>query len=96
MAAAFGYSRQAYYQAAAALAESGLDGLVLAKPGPRGGHKLTGEILAWAEHLTGALSRDQPGRAAAAQRARRLPPYQSLLLRTGSLDATPPTRIAFP
>src|SRR5512142_1380895 len=48
-AAAFGYSRPSYYQAAAALAESGLDGLVPAKPGPRGGHKLTGEILAWAE-----------------------------------------------
>jgi hypothetical protein len=44
----------------------------------------------------GALSRDRPGRAAAAQRARRRPPYQSLLLRTGSIDATPPTRIAFP
>jgi transposase len=48
-AAAFGYSRQTYYQAAAALAEAGLDGLVAAKPGPRGGHKLTGEILSWAE-----------------------------------------------
>src|ERR1700745_3020918 len=48
-AAAFGYSRPAYYQAAAALAESGLDGLVPAKPGPRGGHKLTGEILSLAE-----------------------------------------------
>ena len=48
-AAAFGYSRPAYYQAAAALAESGLDGLVPARPGPRGGHKLTEQILAWAE-----------------------------------------------
>src|ERR1700750_2518659 len=48
-AEAFGYSRPSYYQAAAALAESGLDGLVPAKPGPRGGHKLTGETLAWAE-----------------------------------------------
>ncbi|MEO3863853.1 helix-turn-helix domain-containing protein [Acrocarpospora sp. B8E8] len=49
IAAAFGYSRPSYYQAAAALAEYGLDGLVSGKPGPRGGHKLTGEILAWAE-----------------------------------------------
>jgi transposase len=49
IAAAFGYSRPSYYQAAAALAESGLDGLVPVKPGPRGGHKLTGEILTWAE-----------------------------------------------
>src|SRR5215831_14793910 len=48
-AAAFGYSRPAYYQAAAALERSGLEGLVPARPGPRGGHKLTGQILAWAE-----------------------------------------------
>ncbi len=47
-AAAFGYSRPSYYQAAAALAASGLEGLVPARPGPRGGHKLTGEILTWA------------------------------------------------
>ncbi|MBW0011010.1 MAG: helix-turn-helix domain-containing protein [Pseudonocardiales bacterium] len=45
----FGYSRQTYYQAAAALAEAGLDALVAAKPGPRGGHKLTAEILTWAK-----------------------------------------------
>jgi transposase len=48
-AAAFGYSRPSYYEAAAALEQAGLDGLVPAKPGPRGGHKLTGEILTWAE-----------------------------------------------
>ena len=53
-AAAFGYSRPSYYQAAAALAASGLDGLVPGKPGPRGGHKLTGEILAWAEQQLAA------------------------------------------
>jgi hypothetical protein len=47
-AAAFGYSRPSYYQAAAALAGAGLNGLVPARPGPRGGHKLTGPILAWA------------------------------------------------
>src|ERR1700722_2660299 len=47
--AAFGYSRPSYYQAAAALAESGLDGLVPARPGPRGGHKRAGEVLTWAE-----------------------------------------------
>ena len=40
-AAAFGYSRPAYYQAAAALEPSGLEGLVPARPGPRGAHKLT-------------------------------------------------------
>ncbi len=53
-AAAFGYSRPAYCQAAAALAEAGLDGLVPAKPGPRGGHKLTAQILGWAEQQLAA------------------------------------------
>ena len=53
-AAAFGYSRPSYYQAAAALAESGLDGLVPARPGPRGGHKLTEQVLAWAEQQPAA------------------------------------------
>src|ERR1035438_983612 len=48
-AAAFGYSPPAYYAAAAALESSGLEGLVPARPGPRTGHKLTGQILAWAE-----------------------------------------------
>jgi transposase len=48
-AAAFGYSRPSYYEAAAALERSGLEGLVPARPGPRAGHKLTEEILAWAE-----------------------------------------------
>ena len=48
-AATFGYSRPSYYEAAAALERSGLEGLVPARPGPRAGHKLTGQILAWAE-----------------------------------------------
>src|SRR4029077_6984421 len=40
------------YAAAAALESAGLEGLVPARPGPRGGHKLTEEVLAWAEgHL---------------------------------------------
>ena len=53
-AAAFGYSRPAYYEAAAALERSGLEGLVPARPGPRGPHKLTGQILAWAEQQLAA------------------------------------------
>ena len=59
-AAAFGYSRPSYYQAAAALAESGLDGLVPARPGPRGGHKLTGQILTWAEEQLAAAPALRP------------------------------------
>jgi transposase len=65
-AAAFGYSRQTYYQAAAALEQSGLDGLLAAKPGPRGGHKLTEEILAWAEELLEAGSTLKPAALAQA------------------------------
>src|ERR1022692_951820 len=53
-AAAFGYSRPSYYQAAAALAASGLEGLVPAKPGPSGGHKLTEQIPTWAEQQLAA------------------------------------------
>ena len=47
-AAAFGYSRPSYYEAATALERAGLEGLVPARPGPRAGHKLTEEICAWA------------------------------------------------
>lgn len=50
-AAAFGFSRPSYYQAAAALAGGGLPALVPAKPGPRRAHKLTDEVLAHAEVL---------------------------------------------
>jgi transposase len=54
---AFGLSRQSYYTAAQALADEGLAGLVPAKPGPRGAHKLTGEVL---DHLVGLRAAD-PG-----------------------------------
>ena len=53
-AAAFGYSRPAYYAAAAALESSGLEGLVPARPGPRSASKLTEEILTWAEQQLAA------------------------------------------
>ena len=56
-AAAFGFSRQSYYQAAAALGEAGLAGLLPGKPGPRGAHKLTGEVV---EHLQALVASD-PG-----------------------------------
>jgi transposase len=53
-AAAFGYSRPSYYQAAAALEASGLEALVPARPGPRGASKLTDEICGWAEQQLAA------------------------------------------
>jgi transposase len=48
-AAAFGFSRPSFYEAAAALDAGGLAALVPAKPGPRRAHKLTPEIVAFAE-----------------------------------------------
>jgi len=63
-AAAFGYSRPAYYQAAAALERSGLEGLVPARPGPRGPHKLTGPILTWAEQQLAASPGLRPAQLA--------------------------------
>jgi transposase len=59
-AAAFGYSRPAYYAAAAALESAGLEGLVPARPGPRGAHKLTEQILAWAEEQLAARQALRP------------------------------------
>jgi transposase len=55
-ASCFGFSRQSYYTASRALSEGGLAALVPAKPGPRGAHKLTDDVL---EHLE-ALRAEQP------------------------------------
>jgi transposase len=43
--AAFGFSRPAYYQARFAFEQEGLPGLTPKKRGPRGGHKLTEEVI---------------------------------------------------
>jgi transposase len=51
-AAAFGFSRPSFYEAAAAVQAGGLAALVPARPGPRRAHKLTAEIVAFvAERL---------------------------------------------
>ena len=47
-AAAFGFSRPSFYEAAAAVDRGGLAGLVPAQPGPRRAHKLTDEVVAFA------------------------------------------------
>lgn len=60
-AAAFGFSRPSYYEAAAALQREGLPGLVPAKPGPRRGHKLSDEVIA---HARALLQADDTLRAA--------------------------------
>jgi len=44
-AAAFGLSRQSFYQALAAFTREGLPGLLHRKPGPHGAHKLTVEVV---------------------------------------------------
>lgn len=50
-AAAFGFSRPSFYQAAAAVDAGGLAALVPARPGPRRAHKLTEEIIGFARQL---------------------------------------------
>ena len=47
--AEYGVSRPTYYQAKASFDEAGVAGLVPKKRGPRGPHKLQGEILAFVE-----------------------------------------------
>jgi transposase len=53
-AAAFGFSRPSFYQAAAALDADGLAGLVPARPGPRRAHKLSEEVMSFARQLKAA------------------------------------------
>lgn len=47
VAAAFALSRPTFYAAQAAWQAHGLPGLLPARPGPRGGHKLTAEVVAF-------------------------------------------------
>jgi transposase len=49
VAARFGFSHVSYYQLRKALETSGLVGLLPKKRGPRGGHKLTPEVLDFVE-----------------------------------------------
>lgn len=49
VAAAFGFSRPAFYAAQAAWQSGGLPALLPARPGPRGAHKLTTVVVAFLE-----------------------------------------------
>lgn len=51
VAANFGVSRPTFYKAQAALADSGLPGLLPEQRGPKGGHKLSTEMLAFEADL---------------------------------------------
>jgi transposase len=53
-AAEFGYSRQAYYQAASALDAGGPAALAAGKPGPKGPRKLTEPVMAWIDQAMAA------------------------------------------
>jgi len=57
---AFGFSRPTFYQAKADFERAGIAGLVPKKRGPRGPHKLTGEIL---DFLKQRVTPDGPLRA---------------------------------
>ena len=49
-AAAFGFSRPSFYEAAAAVHAGGLAALVPSRPGPRRAHKLSHEVVAFTRH----------------------------------------------
>jgi transposase len=53
-AAAFGVSRPTFYQAQAAFSQSGLAGLLPSQRGPKGGHKVTAEVLDFVASLRAA------------------------------------------
>lgn len=64
-AAAFGFSRPAFYQARQAFEHEGLRGLLPRKRGPRGPHKLTNKILAVLAAQTAADGSPLPARVLA-------------------------------
>jgi len=51
-AAAFGFSRPAFYHAQVAFEREGIVGLFPHKRGPHGAHKLSAEVMQFIEHLT--------------------------------------------
>jgi transposase len=53
-AAAFGVSRPTFYQAQAAFHRAGLAGLLPSQRGPKGGHKVTAEVLEYIASLRSA------------------------------------------
>lgn len=75
----YGVSRPTYYQAKASFEEAGVAGLVPKKRGPRGPHKLQGEVLVFAEKQ---MAQGQPIRARA---------LAKLIRKEFSLDVHPRT-----
>ena len=56
VAAAFGISRPTFYKAQSALAAAGLVGLLPRSRGPKGGHKISAEVIAFVTDLKAAHS----------------------------------------
>ena len=54
VAKAFGVSRPTFYKAQSALADQGLAGLVPQQRGPKDGHKISAEVLAFVDDLKAA------------------------------------------
>ena len=51
VAASFGFSRPAFYKAQEDFTREGLAGLISKRRGPKGGHKLTAEVLAFVDQI---------------------------------------------
>ena len=49
--AAFGFSRPSFYRTQQAFADEGLPGLLPERPGPRRGHKITPEVIAFLDQI---------------------------------------------
>jgi transposase len=54
VAAVFGVSRPTFYKAQSALADAGLAGLLPQPRGPKGGHKISAEVVAFVDALKAA------------------------------------------
>jgi transposase len=61
VAAAFGFSRPSFYAAQAAWQAGGLAGLLPARPGPRGAHKLTPPVVAFLHERRAHQPQLRPG-----------------------------------
>jgi len=58
---AFGFTRPVFYHALAAMEAAGLPGLIPQRPGPKGAHKLSAEVL---DYLADLLAQDPALRSA--------------------------------
>lgn len=66
VAASFGVSRQAFYKTNASFIESGIPGLLPRRPGPKGAHKCTDEILDFIEEWRATTAAEGGGNVAEA------------------------------